>query len=122
MMGKLNWREHAHLFANGKFSVSIEGFTNLRIHRYDCVNNLLTVDVILDELKPKDCQLIARHPEDMTDEEFDVLHMPKFGGDRERRVKWFRIQVLTARDMMHLLSIGVYPFPWPEDGSVIRAQ
>lgn len=104
-------KEYPNHFTNGRFKVKIKGFTNLKIQRYDCENNLFTLDVIHNEKKPKNCTLIARKIEDMTDEELqkameksiyecevydlkDVEYVAKNGG----------------RMMLYLLSIGVYPF------------
>jgi hypothetical protein len=96
------WKEYPNLFV-GKFKL-----------RHPEYNNLLPFSSywlyqFTRGQEWQNCTLIARKIEDMTDEELSNLRLP-FSGNRERRLKWMKIQVLTAKDLIYLLSIGVYPF------------
>ena len=107
-----NWKDVPHLFANGKFKIKIKGFTNLHIQKYDCINDVYNLDVINNEAPPKDCTLIARKIEDMTDEEFK--NMPSYTDQFSKNftVNWLKKywNEILITDFIYLLSIGVYPF------------
>lgn len=108
-MTDFNWREMPWLFIG--FSVKSEAIDFMpdntdRIRGIE--DNCFYVDGggVVPVL---DCQLIVRRGADMTDEEFRKAP-PGFSITKDMRFI----------DIMYLLSIGVYPFPWPSDNSVIQ--
>lgn len=116
-------KEYPNHFANGRFKVKIKGFTNLKIQRYDCENNLFTLDVIHNEKKPKNCTLIARKIEDMTDEELYSYMGADEGFDRNELIRNAKMNASanTYHNMadLDLLSIGVYPFDQSHFGETV---
>lgn len=112
----MSWKEVPHLFANGKFTFRYKNDSYLLDGTRQVGNNnyRLLCDTIYEgniDVHADDCTLIARPISDMTDEEWGTMKGVKFNENQiERRKKWFKIQVLTADDLIYLLSIGVYPF------------
>ena len=103
-MSKPLWFEHAHLFANGKFKVKND---------YCYVNN---PDIIVRVNEDSTSTLIARSIDDMTDEE-KKIHMYECRGvihksqlDSEPRF------YETPESFLYLLSIGVLPPNFSEEG------
>ena len=109
-----SWKDVPHLFGNGKFKVKEYKFMPDRIYNITGYDNSFTNGCFIYDgcrINIKYCTLIARKIEDMTDEEWGEMKLAKFNKNQiERRKKWFKIQVLTANDLLYLLSIGVYPF------------
>src|SRR5690625_1887250 len=106
-MTELHWRDYPQLFCNDKFGIqSIHNGRSEKLQPYMIGHDL------------EDCTLIARHIDDMTDEEWETSNLMR-KRSKEMRLKWLKTVVLSAEDMLYLLSIGVYPFKWPTDGSVV---
>lgn len=123
------WKDVPNLFANGKFKAQVSWGSGKK--------TIETVDAYFlnysDEgesfglgshcMPLSFCTLIARPISDITDEEWmEMKGLPNFNENQiERRKKWFKVQVLTAEDLLYLLSIGVYPFSQTDfdNGTVI---
>lgn len=121
-----NWKDAPHLFANGRFLL-LEEFadeTPAMRHKFD--------GRVLFKMTrhPSKFTLIARRIESMTDEEaikyFDCYRkgyakdfMKLVGCDIETLKKQITDHGMSFSGGNYLLSIGVYLFPWPNDGSVI---
>lgn len=128
----MNWKETPWLFANGEFQLKSDLFPHLVFRiigfrqagsftQFICDNEKVSVTY----LNISECTLLARHIDDVTDEEIcdwagfncsaEFCHdlRQTFCEDVERNL-------LSTVNLLYLLSIGVYPFPWPKDGSVIR--
>jgi len=112
----MNWKENPHLFANGTFQVKHEQLGLRYITGHDFENRIFWCGWL--GLAVSECTLIARHIDDMTDEEWETSNLMR-KRSKEMRLKWLKTVVLSAEDMLYLLSIGVYPFKWPTDGSVV---
>ena len=115
-MTELHWRDYPQLFCNDKFGIqSIHNGRSEKLQPYMIGHDL------------EDCTLIARHPEDMTDEEIREWgaynYSVEFCHDlRQTFCEDVERNLLSTVNLLYLLSIGVYPFPWPKDGSVIDAK
>ena len=121
----MNWKEHANLFANGKFHVKWDDKT-LSVWGIfqDCFHaEIIDNDKEYDGLftpEISQCTLIARKIEDMTDEEWG--ERLGFNYDRKKDfIKACNKMNLNYYDFLLLLSIGVYPFDQShfETGAVI---
>jgi hypothetical protein len=105
----MKWKEHAHLFSNGKFSITT-GTSPSKI--IGIFNTCPTTD--WGNVQISDCTLIARKIEDMTNEE--IKGFPHFNHVLD--ITWATQQIITrakgdelnVKAFLYLLSIGVYPF------------
>src|SRR5690625_24728 len=120
-MTELHWRDYPQLFANGKFK-SLVTYGNGEQETQDidvyCLDFGDGRGETLNDIPIRMNTLIARHIDDMTDEEWETSNLMR-KRSKEMRLKWLKTVVLSAEDMLYLLSIGVYPFKWPTDGSVV---
>ena len=125
----MNWKEHAHLFANGKFRYKTKrGFVDKIRSYYDLRektgNNKAYGFNIMTRMNEIEA-LIARKIEDMTDEELDELYewapisTIDYSEPSEDDVKDICKEITDG--FLYLLSIGVYPFDQShfETGEVI---
>lgn len=133
----MNWREHPQLFANGQFSLwyaprkQVVGYHGITEHffrgKYDnkysgrveirhSVNHISAADI-------KDCTLIARKIEDMTDEEYNKRDQIIYTV-RDGVYGMVKFRDESPESFLYLLSIGVYPFDQShfEDGTVIKKE
>lgn len=92
-------QEHAHLFANGKFKIKYKDyFGETQIGEFDGLHL---------ELMNDDCTLIARPIEDLSNEEVNKSAFIKQLRDNPDIAS---CHDLDGKEMIYLLSIGVYPF------------
>jgi hypothetical protein len=107
------WKEVPHIFANGKFKV-IENITGDNV-----ISDLTGIAIVTDGIRAltelgwsawvKDCTLIARKIEDMTDEEYNEHQQIVWTINNP--INGIRIgQYESPESILYLLSIGVYPF------------
>jgi hypothetical protein len=114
------WKEVPHIFANGKFKV-IENITGDNV-----ISDLTGIAIVTDGIRAltelgwsawvKDCTLIARKIDDMTDDEiiqslpFEVLKDkadPEYIRQKELEKNSY---LRSMRMCLYMISIGVYPF------------
>jgi len=118
-----NWKEVPHLFANGMFKVQVSTILGLKDEVFFGIhprNHTIDLGTFYESKGVDDCTLIARRIEDMTDEEVRNLSFYKLysGGIGSFRKTHLPHTAGYTEDLMYLLSRGVYPFEWPDDGSV----
>src|SRR5690625_1729682 len=120
-MTELHWRDYPQLFANAQFKTLVtygngaQETQDLAVHRLAVCGG--TDEALNDSPRPMRTP-IASHIDDMTDEEWETSNLMR-KRSKEMRLKWLKTVVLSAEDMLYLLSIGVYPFKRPTDGSVV---
>ena len=103
MEAGMNWKDHAHLFANGEFKVQIHyGVDKKPILQF---NHRTLPDVIN---YPKHCTLIARKIEGITEDE--ELRLINKSGEYLVKVSGGGFTSFGYDGFLYLLSIGVYPF------------
>lgn len=101
----MSWKDYPNLFANGKFRLKLNEaefdiiayYNNGKFYVYSNEHHQGA------DIEPKDCTLIARRIDDMSDEEKD-----KYNGKCKHNVLGGLIK--TPQAFIYLLSIGVYPF------------
>ena len=111
-----NWKDVPHLFANGKFKAKNKDDEIFSIRGVDISPNIENIEmnclVGSSSYLIKDCTLMARKIEDMTDEEFK--NMPSYTDKFSKNftVNWLKKywNEILITDFIYLLSIGVYPF------------
>lgn len=106
----MDWKERPELFCNGKFQIR-ENVTGDNI-----VSRFIGIHKVTDGIRVstelgwsawlKDCQLIARRIEDMTDEEWDNFLERGYARWNGREFNLLD----RAGIYLELASIGVYPF------------
>lgn len=107
-----SWKEHANLFANGKFQVKMDDRDDFILqglfHSYDTNTGYIYIDGTETELD-ENCTLIARPISDLSDEEA-LIWDNSFTMDQE------------VEAFLYLLTIGVLPRQFEhqfESGEVI---
>ena len=119
-----SWKDVAHLFCNGKFKVKWSDIVwNLIGLEYD-YGLLLQQETHGDTCQRfKNCTLIARKIEDMSDQEFKNIPSYTDQFSKSFTVNWMKKywNEIMITDFIYLLSIGVYPFDQShfQDGTVI---
>ena len=131
MNEEMNWKEHAHLFANGKFKFMV--FDEIKdAHSYEIGHQ----DFVFCQraetnflYRQKGIKLIARKIDDLTDGEIKwflfnekyPMSKPYIDDMRQFIPMWAKNNEFTQEQFLHLLSIGVYPFSQKhfEDETVI---
>lgn len=127
----MDWKTVPHLFANGKFGFRYKDYAEFGPQfRIIGEPDFFDMQIIISEpdleIDFTECQLIARKTEDMTDEEcktcqglkitsVDVDDIYKISGNFVDTVS----PLESPESFMYKLSIGVYPFEWPKDETVI---
>ena len=124
------WKDNAHLFANGKFKCLYNHIGK------DWVAEIRGIDmsgfiIKLEPLKTtrtshfEYCTLIARKIEDMTDDEiYEMTQSDPVNARDYLKGGTLNGGILSGRYLLHLLSIGVYPFDQNSfnNGEVIDAK
>ena len=132
MEAGMNWEEHAHLFANGKFKVKYDSGYEKLTRRIIGIRRTLRDWVLVEsEIEGKEgaceieyCTLIARKIEDMTDEEW-ISQLPDVLKDKAdpqyiRQMETDKNSYLrSGRMLLYMLSIGVYPFDQSHFGETV---
>ena len=119
--GMKSWKDHAHLFCNGKFKLKYPEYHNpIRFNAY-WYNNL--------ENELNRCTLIARKIEHMTITEYEDVFYALYGNEEEDLYnEYFKhnqlhdfvlMNVNKTPVFLHLLSIGVYPFDQSHFGETV---
>ena len=119
----MNWKDHAYLFANGKFKVKYSRYEQI-IGITNCANRFLTPASSVDINK---CALIARKIEDLSDEEIKWFVVQWHGKSnkayiddmRQHLRRWADDSDLESYQLIELLRIGVYPFPQNHFGETV---
>ena len=125
-----SWREHAHLFANGKFSIWDEEWGDIKPSERKIIG-YNSGNIVIEDGSRYGCMmdvdsgtLIARKIEDMTDEEIKNTWMYEFTRSDHKTNKLSDKEVCesvrndiqyftedrSVDEFLYLLSIGVYPF------------
>lgn len=116
----MNWKEHAHLFANGKFKIKINHNMIKTLVGIDISNEsvLIGVNAIGEDedlqVYPylRNCTLMARKIDSLSDEEkMGVVDKKSLPFCEMRLSQWARgISEPKFSQALNMISIGVYPF------------
>ena len=114
----MNWKDVPNLFANGKFKVTNQSNDIFILDGYVCKQLWVST---LDSKRakmfdPKNCTLIARKIEDMSDEEFELLYnfIPKTKAVRDSIINSHNPDTITLFEALQFMELGFYPFEWDE--------
>lgn len=128
----MDWKDQPNLFANGMFRVNtpsgnvswplmgayINAAGKWSLEWENTSNQLVSTPA-------ENCTLIARKIEDMTDEEVELMTQSDPVNARDYlKEGTLNGGILSGRYLLHLLSIGVYPFDQShfQDGTVLDSK